>query len=211
MKTFVTKAVVTVASFSLMASVFAPVASAKTKVKVSGNGRNSTNKVAVLSLNASVLLQKNSTTAITGITSTGNTGNNIIKNVTTGTDESGDPSIKSGDVTQASDVAVSGGSNMGISNPCPCMDPTTKVEVSGNGPSSENSVLVASADVSLNAQKNTTFVMTDVVSTGRTGGNTIQGITGAGEVSVDTGDVDQTTTVTVEGSVNAIGGESLIP
>jgi hypothetical protein len=203
----ITKLGVTIASFSIAASVFAPTAFAKATVKITGNAKKTDNKVVLINANLSSLKQTNVSTVLLDIDSKGGTGGNTIKDTTGGTNPS-DPSITTGNVKQETTVSVTGSGNIGSSNPCPCEDSSSKVVISGNGKSSDNTVIMGTLNATSTTQKNTLFVAADVKTVGGTGDNTIKDTTGSDVVSIDTGKVVQTTSVTVGGSANAVGSDT---
>lgn len=77
----------------------------------------------------------------------------------------------------------------------------TTIEIANNGADSTNTVGVTSICSATMVQKNKTNVKTNVNVSGKTGGNTASGNTG-GDVTIDTGDVTNTVTISVGGSTN---------
>lgn len=180
-------------------------------VTISGNGSKTTNKVKLTTSMLSSLSQKNKTIVTLSIQNSAKTGGNEIKNTTAGSGGvSGDPSITTGSVTQNATVTVTGGANVGTNNPCSCTLPDPNVTISGNGDSSKNTVTVNTVNATETTQKNSTIVMVGIDQMGKTGGNEIKNTTGSATVSIESGSVDQSATVTVGGSVNTTDGSTTL-
>lgn len=77
------------------------------------------------------------------------------------------------------------------------------VVVSGNGKGSDNLVVVADIDLTVVGQENETTANTLVLNVANTGDNSVNGNTGAGNSSVETGKVKSSTDVTVIGGDNS--------
>lgn len=201
MKKFITKLSVGLATAGIVATFFAPAALAANKVTVKGNGANSINTVTLKNKNTSAVTQTNETAVFTFVLNASNTGDNKIKNSTGG---AGDPSITTGDVTNKTNVTVTGSSNTADPiAPCGCATDTT-VKVKGNGAGSINTVTVHNNSSSTVDQSNETIVGTAVVNLTNTGGNTISGSTGDGANTISTGDVHNTVNVQVSGGSNTL-------
>src|SRR5687768_2499068 len=106
-----------VASAALLATVFAPAASAAS-VNVGGNGAFSHNKVNVNKTHVTSVVQKNYTTAVNSIGSNANTGNNS-SSFNTG----GGSAVLSGPATSTVSTATIGGHNNALlAGNCGCVD-----------------------------------------------------------------------------------------
>lgn len=181
---------------AMMASVVAPASFAATTVDITNNGAFSKNKVGVKNLSYKSVKQKNTTVVNTGVSAKAKTGGNSSSFNTGGTN-----TITTGDATNTVLVSVTGGSNENSGEDCGCPNPTTDVEISGNGAFSHNSVYVVNSSSSSVKQSNTTVVGTYVYTSASTGGNSSSFNTG-GDSSIDTGDASNTVVVEVGGSTN---------
>ena len=181
---------------SMMASVVAPASFAATTVRVRNNGALSTNKVYVKNWSSKSVGQYNSTAVLTGVFTKAKTGGNTSSFNTGGTS-----SIETGNAKNTATVRVTGATNSNSGDECGCVDPTTNVAVTGNGALSENTVVVKNGSSSSVDQGNETFVGTLIVSSASTGGNNSSFNTG-GSNDIDTGNAENTATVTVGGSTN---------
>lgn len=184
---------------ALMTASFAPAAFAAS-IDVSGNGNKSHNKVVVKKTSVVAVGQKSKTTANTFVLNLSNTGGNKAN----GNTGNGDVNIGTGGVTNTTTVTVTGGDNSAtLPDPCGCGNPGD-ISVTDNGNKSHNTVIVKDTNVTLVGQSSKTTVNTAVVNASNTGGNKANGNTGDGEVSVQSGAVSNTTTVTVNGGSNTL-------
>lgn len=76
------------------------------------------------------------------------------------------------------------------------------VTVANNGANSTNTVIVTNTKNCTVLQGNATLVLADVKASSSTGNNTANGNTGAGDVTVDTGNATSTASMTVTGGDN---------
>ncbi|PJA00532.1 MAG: hypothetical protein COX78_00420, partial [Candidatus Levybacteria bacterium CG_4_10_14_0_2_um_filter_35_8] len=168
-------------------------------VTIQGNGAKSTNVAGILNINATFVSQNNETVAITLVSSKANTGGNTA-NGNTG----GNVSVDAGNATSTVNTTVRGSTNY-AAIPCGCSEGTTDIKVKGNGADSTNIAGAANINLSKTRQKNRTFAVTAVRSRARTGGNTANGNTGPGSVTVGTtGNASSTVYTTVGGSSNTL-------
>jgi hypothetical protein len=197
-----TKFGLTIATFAIAATLYAQPTFAANKVTISGNSSNTTNTVILTDMTMNMQKQKNIQNVDVSSSIGGNTGGNTIKNVTTGGDMS-DPSITTGNVKQKVDVSTTGGVNIGSGSPCGCQTPSNTIKISGNGGGSKNTASVNTMSMTSTSQKNISNVAVLSDLQGNTGGNKISNITGTGDNSISTGNVNQSVTVSVGGSVNS--------
>jgi len=185
------------AAVTLLASVLLPgTAFAKTNIKIQRNGTGSVNKVRMVKRNMKFKHQSNKTVAITLVGSFSNTGGNSANGNTGGSVDT-----DTGDADTTVNVTVRGNSNTITPSECGCDDGNTNVTIKKNGRRSRNTVKMKKFNFSRTNQSNTTFVGTGVLTVSNTGGNTANWNTGSG-VKTDTGNVDNSVTVTVGGSSN---------
>ena len=196
MKTKITTALVTGA---LLAATVLPAAAFADSVTIQGNGAESTNVAGILNINATSVSQTNETVAITLVSSKANTGGNTA-NGNTG----GNVLVDTGNATSTVNTTV-GGSTNNATIPCGCSAEPTDITVRGNGAGSTNVAGAANINLFKTRQKNKTFAVTAVKSRARTGGNTANGNTGPGSVTVGTtGNASSTVYTTVGGSSNTL-------
>lgn len=191
-----------IASGAVLVNALAPVALANTYT-VSGNGAFSDSNVKVSNDNTVNVNQTNDANIVNKVNSTASTGGNNA-NFNTG----GDTTIQSGAAT--SSTLINNAANLNyaaLSNCGGCEGGATKVNVSGNGAYSDNTVkLNNDTNVVLN-QTNTANVKNLVDANASTGGNDAKFNTG-GDTTVKSGAA--TTVVDLSTKVNAniasIGG-----
>jgi hypothetical protein len=185
---------------AVLTASFAPAALAA-NITVSGNGKKSKNAVVVNKAKVTAVSQKSKTKANTVVTSIGNTGGNKANDNTGG----GNVNVGTGKVTNTTTVTVTGGSNDAtLPDPCECEDENGDILISDNGRKSKNVVVVNDRDVTLVGQSTKTKANTVVTSVGNSGDNKANDNTGDGAVSVQTGEVVNTTTVSVDGGSNTL-------
>lgn len=184
-------------------SVFAPAASfaAENNVKIKNNGKNSDNKVKIENRKKTKIRQSNTTVATTFIGVISNTGGNKAN----GNTGKGDVDVKSGDVTNGITVGVEGNTNT-ADIPCLCEENEGNVDatISGNGKNSDNKIKVKNSNTVKVTQSSISIVTTAIGTASNTGNNKANGNTGAGDKTVESGDVDNTIEVNVEGSTNTL-------
>jgi hypothetical protein len=197
---------VSIASVTVFASAFAPMALAENSVDVhvGGNGYLSNTNVTVDNSNKNIVNQESVVVAHTNVVTTSNTGGNSIYG-TTGEDAKN--VVKTGDATSMSTVKVTGGSVVNTAPGCGCAD-DVNVEVKNNGAKSKQRVKVKSARLNKVNQASYTEAITVVGTGSNTGDNKIKNTTG-GSTKVTTGSSDSTTKVVVEGSTVANGPSAL--
>lgn len=153
------------ATGTAMLTVFSTAAFANT-VTVNGNGPFSNNSVKVLENTTTVVNQSNSTTSFNSVNTVSNTGNN-----TASFNVGGTGSVTSGNVTSTVTVKNVGGSNSAEVEGCGCPEGDTTVRVVGNGPFSNNPVVVSKKTVSMYGQGNSFQAVNSVNTVSNTGGN----------------------------------------
>lgn len=169
---------------------------------ISGNGNNSTNTINSVNINSSTVTQANNVEVTTEVLSVANSGGNTA-NSNTGGDESGDPSIDTGNATSKVNVSVSGGQNSADANPCGCPTDPLSAKISGNGNNSDNTINQVNTQSSSVTQANNLKVKTYIGSIANTGKNKANKNTG-GEVSISTGNARSRVGVRVTGPSNTL-------
>lgn len=186
------------ATFSLMASVMAPAASADTMVTIAGNGNNSTNNVNVTN-NSSVNVTQNNTVNVSlDITSKANTGGNKANK-----NNGGNVTIDTGNATSNVTIAVEGGSNM-AEVPCACGSTNDTVDIKDNGNNSDNSAYITNKNKKKVEQKSKVKVDATVKSKAKTGKNKANGNNQPGNVEVTTGNSNSTVDAVVTAPSNEV-------
>jgi hypothetical protein len=193
------KLTTTIATASLLASMFVPAAFAETTIDISGNGTQSHNTVNLTNGNTTIVDQTTSTNATTNITANANTGNNTA-NANTGGDVSIDTGMASNDVT----VVVTGGDNVAdLPTPCGCQT-AADVVIAGNGSNTKNKVNLSGSNLTVVGQNAITKAKTTVKVTAKTGNNKANKNTG-GTTGITTNDASNTAGVAVSGGSNLLG------
>lgn len=187
--TMKTKLVSGIATGALLLGAFAPSAfAATTTVTISGNGNKSNNTAVVVNKAKTKVTQVN-LAAVVNLTGTvQNTGGNKA-NSNTG---SGSVSVTSGNATSSVTNTTTVGGNSATLTPCGCDMGDSTVDVSGNGSKSNNSVVLVNKSSSKTTQVNGAFVLNGTFTVQNTGGNTANGNTGDGSVTVTSGNADST-------------------
>jgi len=183
-------------SGSLLLATVLPAAAVT--VEVTDNGAKSDNYVSVHESCNQTVEQKNNTSVGVSISLSGNSGKNKASGNT-----GGSTTIKTGDVTNTAVVAVSGGNNEADVVDCCCSESEDSVTVSGNGYKTDNTVRLSSRKSKSEKQKTKTLVEVEVELKGNSGKNKAKHNTG-GDVEEDTGNVENTTEVVVEGGHNTL-------
>ncbi len=186
------------ATATLIASVFAPIASADTNVTVSDNGHASNNTVNVTNNNTVNVTQSNVMTVGLNINSSANTGGNSA-NGNTG----GNVTISTGNATSNVTVAVEGGSNTADLSNCGCGTTNDTVEIKDNGGKSKNKVTINNKNSKKVTQTSVVTVSAGVNSKAKTGYNKANKNT-QGNVNVTTGDSESTVDVLVSAPSNDV-------
>jgi hypothetical protein len=212
-----------IASAALIASVFAPSAFADNTVDVVGNGTGSDNVVTISDNNGgnTSVNQSNTSTVVTGVDASSNTGGNNANNNT-----GGNTGIQTGAATTSVVVSVAGGTNTATNvNPCGCEGGDNTVTIAGNGSNSNNTVVIGNGGNSAPVnnlcilwwcngnsqsgnkvkQKNNATVVTSVKAKSKTGKNTANANTG-GSTGIVTNNASTGVNVTVSGSSNTVHG-----
>lgn len=186
------------ASASLLLASVVPVFAAH-DITIEGNGSGSDNTVTVRHNCTQKVVQKNKTNVTVDLKVTGNTGKNRA-NANTG----GDTSINTGDVTNDVVVGVVGGGNSAEVPECCCSGSGNgEIAIVDNGNNSTNEVDARSRNRSVLKQKSKTRVTVNGTVRGNTGKNRTNNNTG-GDQEIDTGDVENTVEVGVEGGSNEL-------
>ena len=197
MVSYKTKLGTAITGFSLLASVYAPLAYADTTIEISGNGNNSTNNVTVTNNDTTDINQSNDFNVSLNISSKAKTGNNEASNNT-----GGNVTIDTGNATSNVTVDILGGSN--IANvPCACTNATDNITVSGNGNNSNSTTNVTNKKEKKVKQKNTGGVGGNIRGKAKTGKNKANNNTN-GTVDVFTGNATSNETVNVTGPSNTL-------
>ncbi len=187
-----------VASTAIILGAVVPAAFASTNVNVTGNGAFSHSNVTVNNTSGTNVTQSNSSTVITVVNSTANTGHN-----TSAFNTGGDNIISTGNATSNVNVTVGGSSNNAtVNTTCGC-DSNTTVNVKNNGAFSSNGVKVTKNSSSNVVQEAWNFIVTGVNSKAGSGDNSSVFNT-KGTSAIVTGDSHSNVTVNVTGSSNTL-------
>lgn len=195
-----TKVTTGLATAGLMAASFAPAAFASTDVSVVNTGAWSGNHVGVSNTSSTNVSQSNTTTAVTHVSSSANTGgNNANFNV------GGGNLIDTGAASNTTTVSVSGGNNVAnLPENCGCEEDTT-VNVRNSGAFSWNKVNVRNNHRTRVDQNSNTTAFTGVESRANTGRNRSSfNVSWGGFNDIFTGNASNRTTVTVDSGNNHI-------
>ncbi len=188
---------------SMAAAVMMPAASfaAEKNVTIKNNGKNSDNKVKLVDNKKTKVKQSNTSIITTFIGTISNTGGNKAS----GNTGKGNVDITSGDVTNNITVSVEGNTNT-ADIPCLCEENGNDVDatISGNGKNSKNKIKVKGNKTFKVSQSTVSVVTTAIGTASNTGKNKANNNTGAGDKEIESGDVDNTIDVSVEGSTNSI-------
>lgn len=187
-----------IATASLMAVAFAPVAYADNEVVIEGNGANSTSNVEITDKHMTVVEQTSATVVVNEISNTANTGGNSISG-TTGDDSTN--SITSGDAKGKVNVSVVGGNNTAEVASCGC-DDSSSVTVKGNGKKSSQSVVLNLKNKLKVLQGSVTESLTSVSNIAKTGKNKVKNTTGSSSNTIESGVGTSTVDVVVAGGSN---------
>lgn len=189
-----------IATASLLATAFVPVAFAETTtdVLVHGNGVDSETTVEIVNKDKTVVQQESATIVVNEIVNSSSTGGNGISG-TTG--EESEQSIVSGDAKSVVTVSVTGGSNAAEVQSCGC-DGNANVEVSDNGAGSTQSVLLKLKNKLKVLQGSVTQSVTGISNKSKTGKNKIKNSTGSVSNTIESGDATSKVDVVVEGGSN---------
>jgi len=167
-------------------------------VEVTDNGAKSDNYVSVHESCNQTVEQKNKTNVGVSLSLSGNSGKNKA-NGNTG----GSTTITTGDVTNTAVVTVTGGNNEADVVDCCCNESEDSITVSGNGYKTDNTVRLSSRKSKSEKQKSKTRVQVEADLKGNSGKNKAKHNTD-GDVEVDTGHVENTAEVVVEGGHNTL-------
>lgn len=184
-------------SAALIASMAAPAAFADTTVEIMNNGKKSDNTVNVTKTNTVNVTQSNNLSVSLNINSKANSGGNKASDNT-----GGNVSINTGTASSTVGVGVTGGANIAVIEDCGCEEDTT-VKVNENGRKSNNSSTVNNTKSKTASQSSTAGVTATIKSKAKTGKNKANDNT-SGTVNVGTSGATSSTTVEVEGPVNAL-------
>jgi hypothetical protein len=176
MQSLQTKFATGVATVSMLASVFAPVAFAQDpSLEISGNGNKSDNSITVENEKKVDVEQKNVMLVGVEVDSSANSGGNSVSKNTGGTND-----LETGKATSNVGVTVTGGHNVAlVDDGCGCPE-GTDVLVSGNGNKSKNKVKVDNEDKLYLDQTNFLGVGVGVLSGADSGNNKVKKNTGSG-------------------------------
>lgn len=186
------------ATFSLMASVMAPAASADTTITIADNGNNSTNNVGVTNNDTTNVTQTNVMSVSLDINSKAGTGGNQANN-----NNGGNVIIDTGNATSNVTVAVEGGSNK-VTLPCACSNADDTVDIKNNGNNSNNSANITNKKKKKVTQNSTVAVGATVKSKAKTGKNKANGNNQPENVEVTTGNSNSTVDAVVTAPSNDV-------
>lgn len=168
-------------------------------LEITDNGASSSNSIVVTNSGTCTVSQKANTNVEAMVGASSNTGGNTANRNTGGA-----VSITTGDADATATITVTGGENT-ATNPCCCTlsnePPTT--EISGNGDSSTNNVVLTETKSKTVRQRARTRVSALVGARARTGRNSVRGNTGTG-TTISTGLSSTTSDLTVTGGVNTL-------
>lgn len=194
-----TKLGTTAAILGIMATTGAPMAMARTRISIDGNGAESDNRVRLNLRRSFRFNQQSRSDNSISVGNYANTGGNTIRS-TTG---DGDSANTTGNVMQDTTVRIHGSINA-LEVPCGCEEDSVHVDVSDNGYRSDNSVNIRSEHRVEIEQRNESNNDITVENAANTGENSIRGTTGDGDAENDTGDVEQTVHIAVHGNQNIV-------
>lgn len=189
-----------IATASLLASAFTPLAFANVTVQISGNGADSSNTANVAVENTTAVEQNNSATINNNVSVSSNSGGNAANNNT-----GGDVSIDTGNASSNTSVSNTANSNVAEVSGCCPKDITAKI--SGNGFNSTNEIYLESKSETFVEQNNWAKVKNYVEVNADTGNNEANNNTG-GDVSIGTGNAKGDVSVSnkVNKNVAQVGG-----
>ena len=180
-----------IALFAFAPSVFAA------NLEITGNGPNSDNTIVVANTSSCTVSQKANTNVEALVGASASTGGNTANGNVGGT-----TSITTGDAMATATMTVIGGSNT-ATDPCcctPAAEPPTS-EISGNGPNTDNDIVVANVKNTTIRQRARTRVRALVGAKAKTGKNTSNGNVGTG-TTIGTGVANATSDLEVIGGTN---------
>lgn len=167
-------------------------------VKISGNGKGSSNTVLSVNKNKQKTTQVNAA-AVFNLTGTVlNTG----KNSANGNTGSGSVSLSSGNASSRVTNNSTVGGNITTSD-CGCDQGDMSVTIKGNGSGSSNTAVVVNKSKHKVTQFNGALIVNGTFTVENTGGNSANGNTGKGDVSLMSGNATSSVTnnTTVGGNV----------
>ncbi len=187
----------------LAVSVLAPASSfaAENNVKIKNNGKDSENKAKIVD-NKKVKVNQSNTIVVTNAIGTiSNTGGNKVK----GNSGKGNATTTTGNVTNNITVTVEGNTNT-ADVPCLCEedDSTNNAVIKDNREDSNNKAKIKNNNTVKVTQSSVSIVTNLIGTASNTGANSVKDNTGKGDKTVDTGNVNNTIDVTVEGSTNTL-------
>lgn len=184
------------ATGALIFNAFATSAFAATTLEISGNGTHSDNTATVSVTNSNTVVQSNNADVTNKVNVDADTGGNKANDNT-----GGNVSIDTGNVSSTVDVTNTLNANSATVNCCPS-NTDTNVLISGNGSNSDNNVDLTQSSSNSIFQNNNANVDNKVKVSGDTGDNRASDNTG-GDVSVTTGNVDTSVSLSTSGNVNS--------
>lgn len=187
-----------IAAGALLVSSMATAVFADNTVDISGNGENSSNTVTINNVCTASVTQKNKTYVNVNATVIASTGGNEASGNT-----GGNVDITTGTATSAVDVTVGGSSNSADAPGCCGCISGVDVTISENGVGSNNDSTTNNVNTTSVKQKNKTKVKVKAKVKSKTGKNKANGNTG-GDVGINSGNADATTSVTVDPSSNSL-------
>lgn len=196
MKNLTYKFATGIATATLIAAVFAPVASAQV-VEISGNGAGSVNGVTTSNTNTTSVSQSNTSNVVNTVSAKSNTGGNNA-NSNTG----GNTAINTGSATTIVSVGVSGSTNTATLGNC-CCEGGPVVLIHRNGAGSLNGVTLTKTNTLVAGQGNGSNITNTVRARARTGKNNANSNTN-GTNNITTNPALTNVGVSVTGSSNAL-------
>lgn len=176
-----------------------------TNVLISGNGAHSDNDATVSKTNTQAVYQNNAAAINNNVSNTANTGDNHANGNTGGSNGAGSVTVTTGDTTQR--TSVDNAANANIVTPANVLGTSTGGTVSarilGNGAHSDNDLDLTLTNSALVEQNNAAEINNNVSSNQNTGDNHAKDNTGAGTVSISTGDANSTTDVSNMANFNS--------
>jgi len=195
MKKQVTRFVGAASAGLIVANAIFPAFAAFT-IQVSGNGYDSNNGVNLNTTTKTTVKQSNSVQVKNNINQDANTGDNTVAKNT-----GADIDVETGGVKQSADVTTVAGGNSASVEACGC-ELDLEVVIEKNGADSENKVNLGVESKTELFQDNNINVENKVKQDADTGKNDIEKNTG-GDISLQTGEVEQETTIHTQAGVNA--------
>jgi hypothetical protein len=187
-----TKILITISILFITLSATSGVVKAE-EITITGNGAESENTVKVDKPSESNVQQSNNAQISNNITTTTDTGDNSASNNT-----GGETNIQTGDAIQSTDIANDINTSVVDQTCCPTAEPTSSVNISGNGAKSENNASVQNTtQTTISVTQNAT-ITNNIHQTANTGNNSANN--NNGDVKIKTGNI--ISDLTINNNVN---------